>query len=147
MSETWAASSSPLMASIDTVAGWPTLTLVMSDSEKATVIVIVLASTISTNGVLEEPLPDEDEDAVEEPPEPRPPAAVAPPAAAPEPLELDPLLEEELAAEPVDPAETVSPGASPAIETIVPLAGAYRLHLASVCSAVRRLASAESIEA
>jgi hypothetical protein len=124
------ASSTPLSASIDTVAGWPTLTLVMSASLKATVIDIVLVSTISANGVFEEA------PAWEElpPPEPLVPAALllaaealllppAPPDAAP-PGPAPPLAALALAAVPLAPADTVSSGERLASETIVPLAGA-----------------------
>ena len=56
---TCAASSTPDSASSETVADWPTLTLVMSDSLNATVIVIWLALTISTKP---DPLEDDELD-------------------------------------------------------------------------------------
>jgi hypothetical protein len=121
---TWAPSCTPLRASIETVAGWPTLTLVMSDSLKEIVMVIALASTISANA--DEELPEEDElDEDVEPPLPRPPAVLAPPLApvaeAPEP---EPGPEPVLAAELLDPADTESPVVRLLSDTIVPVAGA-----------------------
>ena len=52
------ASWTPLSASIVTVAGWPTLTLVMSDSLKETVIWSALGSMIWANA---DELDDEDD--------------------------------------------------------------------------------------
>jgi hypothetical protein len=119
---TCAPSFTPVSASSVTVAGWPTFTLLTSDSLRATVIVIEPVLMISTNGEVElaEPVLDEDEEL--EPP--RLPAAVP---AEPLPVEAedDPLPE---LADPdpldVDPAETESPGDRFASETIVPLIGA-----------------------
>jgi hypothetical protein len=99
-----------------TVAGWPTLTLLMSDSLKATVIVMLLVLTISAKGEAE----DEDEDELEPPRLP----AVAP---APPPVveaDDDPVLEADVEALEVAPAETELPGERLASETIVPLIGA-----------------------
>jgi hypothetical protein len=97
----------------------------MSDSLKATVIVIVWELTISANGVLVDP------DVVDEVPEPvvelelpRPPALVADGVLA-ELVDDDPeAVALEAAALDVDPAETASPLVKPARETIVPLVGA-----------------------
>jgi hypothetical protein len=101
------------------VAGWPTLTLLMSDSLKATVIVIVLVLTISANGDAEAPEAEEDEELAP----PRLPALVPPPPLGDE-LEDDPLLDVvDFEALDVDPAETESPGAREATDTIVPLIG------------------------
>jgi hypothetical protein len=97
---TWAASSTPLSASSVTVADCPTFTLLMSDSLKATVIVIVPVFTISANA---EPL-DEPLDELEPP---RLPALVPP---APPDEELDEEELELLEPEEVDPADTESPG-------------------------------------
>jgi hypothetical protein len=91
----------------------------MSDSLKATVIVIVLASTISANGLLELLLPDPvavELDPVPVPPLPVPLPDPPLPDPPPEPLEADGV--------PVEPAEIVSPGVLPTSETIVPPAGA-----------------------
>ena len=85
----WAASSTPVSASRVTVAVWPTFTLLMSDSLKATVIVIELVLTISANGVAEA---EEEEDEELEPP--RVPAVV--PLVVPvEELDEDPPLDVE----------------------------------------------------
>jgi hypothetical protein len=82
-------------------------------------MVIELASTISANA---DELPDEDE-VEDEPLLPRPPAVLeAPLPDAPDPPEPEP--DELLLAEPVEPAETVSPVVSVLSETIVPVAGA-----------------------
>jgi hypothetical protein len=83
------------------VAACPALTLLMSDSLNATVIVNLRVFTISTNEPLE--LPDDDE---EEPVLPRLPAVV------PELLDEEPdePLLELLEAEELDPADTESPG-------------------------------------
>jgi hypothetical protein len=114
----------PGSASNVIVAGWPTFTLVMSDSLKATVIVIVPVLTISANDELDEP-PDDEAD---EPEPPRLPAVAMPPANPPPPPEED-ELDDELLPEAVelDPADTESPGSKPASEAIVPLVGAYSL--------------------
>jgi hypothetical protein len=120
---TWAPSSTPVSASSMTVAGWPTLTLLMSDSLRATVIVIELVLTISANGDVE--LPEVEEDDELEPP--RLPAVVpAVPAPPPvEELDDDPLLDVvDVEALEVDPADTESPGVRFASDTIVPLIGA-----------------------
>ena len=98
---TWAASSTPLSASSVTVADWPPFTLLMSDSLKATVIVIVPVFTISANA--EPELPDE---LLDEPEPARLPAL--PPALPEEELDDDDPLEL-LEPEEVDPAETESP--------------------------------------
>jgi hypothetical protein len=119
---TWPASSTPLSASSDTVADWPTLILLMSDSLKATVIVRRPASMISAKPELlelDDPL-EPDEPLELEPDPPRLPAELAPVAAEePEPAELDPELEE-----PDEPAEMASPGETLSSEAIVPPAGA-----------------------
>lgn len=103
----------------------------MSDSLKATVIDIVLVSTISANGVLEELPPGLPPElpADDEPEPPRPPVAPVPPPALPldaePPLALEPPLDAVfVAAPPLAPADTVSPGDRLASETIMPLAGA-----------------------
>jgi hypothetical protein len=97
----------------------------MSDSLKATVMVMVLELTISANGV--DDVPDEELEPLVELEPPRLPALVAPapPPVLDEPVELvelPPVLEA-LALE-VEPAETASPTERPAIEAIVPLVGA-----------------------
>jgi hypothetical protein len=96
------------------------LTLLTSDSLKATVIVIVLVLTISTNDEVEPPEVEEDD----EPEPPRLPAVV--PAALPvEELDDDPPLDvEDAEGLEVEPAVTESPGDRFANETIVPLIGA-----------------------
>ena len=95
-----------------TVAGWPTWTLLMSDSLNATVIVSELVLTISANPELE--LLDEEDP-------PRLPAVVAPLLPLPDELEDD----DELLDEPLDPpADTVSPGERLDSDAIVPLVGA-----------------------
>jgi hypothetical protein len=97
-----------------TVAGCPTLILEISDSLKATVIVIDPVLTISTRPEL---LDDEEE--LLDPPRL--------PAVAPDP-ELDPdpelALEFELELEFEPPADTASPGETSATLTTVPVAGA-----------------------
>ena len=99
-----------------TLAGWPTLILEMSDSLKATVIVIEPVLTISTRPEL---LEDDDELLLEPP---RLPAVELEPdpELTPEPeLELEPEPDPE-----PEPAETVSPGETLATLTTVPVAGA-----------------------
>jgi hypothetical protein len=92
----------------------------MSDSLKATVIVIVWELTISANGVLD----DEDVDVPEPLDVPRPPAAVLD-AVPVEPVEDEPeAVPLDAATLEVVPAETASPLVRPASETIVPLVGA-----------------------
>ena len=78
---TRAPSSTPVRALSVTVAAWPTLILLTSDSLKGTVTVIVCVLTISANGELDAPDVDEDVDEVD-PAAPSPPAVVpaAPPA-------------------------------------------------------------------
>jgi hypothetical protein len=99
----------------------------MSDSLKATVIVIVPVLTISANA---EPAPLADPVELE----PRLPAVVEP--APPEPVaEVDEPVEL-LALEEADPPETESPGWALESETIVPLVGAYSLVFARFVSAV-----------
>ncbi len=120
------------MASNVTVAGCPTLTLPMSDSLNATVIVIVPASTISANAELEV---DEDDEL------PRLPAVVPVPPDAE--LDEDPLA----ATLDVVPADIESPGNEPDSDTIVPLLGAYSLVSASASFALRTFASALSTDA
>jgi hypothetical protein len=95
----------------------------MSDSLKATVIVIDPVSTISTNPVLD------DEDELLEPVEllepPRLPAALEPVLALPvaeDPVLLDPVDEDPELAELLP--ETVSPGEMASTEMTVPVAGA-----------------------
>jgi hypothetical protein len=118
---TCAASCSPLMASSETVAVWPTLTLLMSDSLKAMVIVNELVLTISAKGLLEL---DEPLDPLEPLDPPRLPADEAPVAPEPEPeLEVELEPEPELDEEP-PPAEIGSPGETEATEAMVPAAGA-----------------------
>jgi hypothetical protein len=122
---TCAPSSTPVRASSVTVAVWPTLTLLMSDSLNATVMVIVCALTISAKplddellAVLVPPrLPALLLPALEEPEDPED-------AEVPEPLELlDPL------------DETSSPGEMSWTEITVPVAGAYRWVSCSAVSA------------
>ena len=116
---TRAASSTPVSASSVTVAGCPTLTLEMSDSLKATVIVIDPVSTISTNPVLD------DEDELLEPVELLEPPRLEPVLALPvaeDPVLLDPVDEDPELAELLP--ETVSPGEMASTEMTVPVAGA-----------------------
>ncbi len=120
------------MASSVTVAGCPTLTLPMSDSLNATVIVIVPASTISANAELEG---DEDDEL------PRLSAVVPVPPDAE--LDEDPLA----AAFDVVPADIESPANEPDSDTIVPLLGAYSLVSASASFALRTFAFALSTDA
>jgi hypothetical protein len=114
----------------------------MSDSLKATLIVIVPVLTISAKDEPELPdVEDEELPEVELPalaPEPPRLPAVAPV----EPLDDEP--EEEVPPDEleVDPADTASPGERLASETIVPLIGAYSLVLARAVLAVCTLASA-----
>jgi hypothetical protein len=110
----------------------------MSDSLKATVIVIEPVLTISTRPELL----DDDEDALLLEP-PRLPAVEAEPD--PE-LELEPELAFELELDP-DPAETVSPGETLATLTTVPPAGAYSRVSLSAFSALRTVAWAPSTAA
>jgi hypothetical protein len=111
----------------------------MSDSLKATVIVIDPVLTISTRPEL---LDDEDELLLELPRLPAVELALAPdPELEPEPeLELEPDPEPE-------PPEIVSPGDTLSTLTTVPVAGAYSRVSLSVFSAVRRVASAPSTAA
>ncbi|HXD67612.1 MAG TPA: hypothetical protein VNV17_23500, partial [Solirubrobacteraceae bacterium] len=109
----------------------------MSDSLKATVIVIEPALTISTSPEL---VDDEDE-LLAEPPRLPAVALVAPLEPDPE-LVLDP--EPALVAEPEPPAETVSPGETAATLTTVPAAGANRRVSFRAFSALRTVASAPS---
>ena len=99
-----------------TVAGCPTLTLLMSDSLKATVIVIFFVLTISAKPELLDEV--EVEPLLVEPP--RLPALVVPvlplePGAADE---LEPTTSE------LEEPETESPGETLSTETTVPVAGA-----------------------
>jgi hypothetical protein len=92
----------------------------MSDSLKATVIVIVLVLTTCANGEVEPAEVEEDEEL--EPP--RLPA-VAPVGLLVEELDDDPLLDvADVEALEVDPADTESPRERFASDTIVPLIGA-----------------------
>ena len=128
MALTWPASSTPVRASRVTVAGWPNLTWLMSDSLNGTVIVIDPVLTISMK-----PEPEDDEllelaEAAPPEPDPEPPApppsppALAAPAPLPEPPDApDPEPPPEPPAEPVD---TVSPGVRLDTDTTVPVAGA-----------------------
>jgi hypothetical protein len=84
-------------------------------------------STIWANAVLD-PLPEPEPEEADEPP--RLPAD-APDAPLPEPDDELELEDED--AVPELPADTESPGESPASDTIVPLTGAYRLVLVSDC--------------
>jgi hypothetical protein len=79
--------------------------------------------TISANGEL---AVADDEDEVELPEPPRLPVAVPeePPAEDPEDDVPLPLDVEDVDALPVEPADTASPGESPASDAIVPLLGA-----------------------
>jgi hypothetical protein len=116
------------------------LTLLTSDSLKATVIVMVLVLTISANGELEPVEVEEDE--VPEPP--RPPA-LAPAALPVEGLDDDPVLDvEDAEAEALEvaPADTESPGERLASDTIVPLIGAWSSVAESAVLALLTLASA-----
>lgn len=92
------------------------MTLLMSDSLKATVIVIVLLLTICANGEVE-PVELEEDDELE------PPRL---PEVDPAPLFVEELDDEvvDVEALEVDPADTESPGERFASETIVPLTGA-----------------------
>jgi hypothetical protein len=117
----------------------------MSDSLKATFIVIVPVLTISANDELELPEVEDEELPEAELPELEVLAPDAPrlPAVVPdEPLDDEP--EEDVPPDPleVDPADTASPGERLASETIVPLIGAYSLVLARAVLAVCTLASA-----
>jgi hypothetical protein len=117
----------------------------MSDSLKATVIVIVPVLTISANAELELPEVEEDELPEAELPEleeDEVPEAPRLPAVVPEePLEA-PDAEEPVEGLDVDPEETASPGERLASETIVPAVGAYSLVLASAVLALRTFPSA-----
>ena len=132
---TWAASDTPVSASSVTVAGWPTLTLLMSDSLKATFIAIELVLTISAKAELE--LPEDEEDEELEPP--RLPAAVAP-AEEPDEVPLPDVVDGDAAE--VEPADTALPADRLESDTIVPLIGAYSLVLVSAVWALLTLASA-----
>ncbi len=111
----------------------------MSDSLKATVIVIEAVLTISMRPEL---LEDDDELLLEPP---RLPAVELEPD--PE-LPLEPELALELEPDPdPEPAETVSPGDTLATLTTVPVAGAYRRVWFSAFSALRSVASAPSTAA
>jgi hypothetical protein len=124
------------------LAAWPTLILEMSDSLKATVIVIEPVLTISTRPELL----DDDEDALLLEP-PRLPAVEAEPDPELE-LELEPELAFELELDPdPEPAETVSPGETLATLTTVPPAGAYSRVSLSAFSALRTVAWAPSTAA
>ena len=125
---TWTPSCTPARASSVTVAGCPTLTLLMSDSLRETGSVIALESTISANAELDEPLDPEDDEELEEP---RLPAVPVPEPPVPPPLPPEPDEELELEALELDPAETVSPGRRLDNDAIVPLEGAYSLVLSS----------------
>jgi hypothetical protein len=112
----------------------------MSDSLKATVIVIEPALTISTRPEL---VDDEDELPVEPPRLPAV-ALVAALESVPE-LALDPELALEAEPEPLE--ETVSPGETAATLTTVPPAGANRRVSFRAFSALRTVASAPSTAA
>lgn len=117
---TRAPSETPASASSVTVAGWPTFTLLMSDSLNATVIAILLVLTISANDELEE-LEELEPPELEADEEPAPAPAEDPPP----PLEDDPVdAELDGVALVVEPAETESPARSDESDTIVPLIGA-----------------------
>ena len=102
------------------MAGWPTLTLLMSDSPKATVMVIVLVFTISASPVLvlvlAEPVVEVDPEEVDDEDES-------------EDVELPEAPDDE-------PADTESPGEMLSREMIVPLVGAYSFVSASAFSAL-----------
>ena len=138
---TWAASSTPDRASRVTVAGWPTWTLLMSDSLNATVMVSVFVLTISANAEAD---PDPEFEEPDEPDEPEPPPRL--PAVVPVPLpeelleDVDPFDEDEL---PAPPPETASPGDRLDSDAIVPLTGAYSLVLFTPTSALCTPACAE----
>ena len=133
---TFAPSSTPLSASIDTVAGWPTLIEPMSDSLSATVIVIVSVLISSANPELLDELELDEE--------PRLAAAIAP---MPLPPELD-ELDDELLLELLAPLVVIeSPGDTLASDAIVPLVGACSLVLLSAVSALLTFASALSTDA
>jgi hypothetical protein len=110
----------------------------MSDSLKATVIVIAWVLTISTRP---EPVDDEDE-LLSEPP--RLPAVDPVPAVEPDP---ESELELEVALEPEPPPEIASPGETLSTLTTVPAAGANSRVSSRALSAVRRVASAPSTDA
>ena len=122
-----------------TVAAWPVLILLMSDSLNATVIVSVPVLTISANGELD-PLLDDELDP------PRLPAVAAPPA---RPLPPDEELDDELELDALElePADTESPGNRLAIEAIVPVVGAKSLVSLSAAWALFRLAWALNTDA
>jgi hypothetical protein len=114
----------------------------MSDSLKATVIVIEPVLTISTRPEL---VVVDDDELLLEPP--RLPAVEPALELEPEPDdELDPVLELEPDPDP-EPAEIVSPGETLATLTTVPLAGAYRRVSFSAFSALRTVAWAPSTAA
>lgn len=98
------------------------MTLEMSDSLKATVIVRACVLTISTKPLEDPELLDDEPELEPEPP--RLPAVVEPdpPAALPEPEPLDALEDPEPDEDP--PPEMASPGESAATDTTVPVAGA-----------------------
>ncbi|HEY1522786.1 MAG TPA: hypothetical protein VGF70_07210 [Solirubrobacteraceae bacterium] len=103
----------------------------MSDSLKASVIVIELVLTISANGVAE--AEEEEEEALEPPRLP----AVVPLVVPVEELDEDPPLDvEDPEALEVEPADTVSPGERPDSDTIVPLIGADSVVSASAVLAL-----------
>jgi hypothetical protein len=110
----------------------------MSDSLKATVIVILLVLTISANGEVE-PVEVEEDEELELP---RLPAVVAVGLLVEEVVD-DPVPEVvDVDALEVEPADTESPGERFASDTIVPLIGAYSLVAASALLALLTLASA-----
>ena len=120
------------------------MTLLTSDSLKATVIVILLVLTISANELelpeVEDELPEAELPEVEDeevPEPPRPPAVVPEEPVAEEPDDEEPVDELE-----VDPAETASPGERLASDTIVPLIEAYNFVRASAVLALCTFASA-----
>jgi hypothetical protein len=114
------------------------LTLLMSDSLNATVIVIVCVLTISANAEPELPDPVEPVEPVDEPPSPPADELPVPP---PEEDELDDDEPFELLLDD-DPADTESPAPKLESETIVPLTGANSRVATNACSALRRLALA-----
>ena len=117
-----------------TVAGWPTLTLLMSDSPNATVIVILLVLTISANDELDAL------DVLDELDEPEPPRLPALVPVLPAEAELDDEPLDELAD--VDPPETESPASRLESDTIVPLIGACNCVFSRAAFALLTLASA-----